>query len=194
MIVMVMEKEVKVFNPAFSVGDVSSVSDGLSYECRIIDTYLDTPDGSGFLEKDVQVRIREVDGVPYLTVKGPNCSDEGYKLKEEYEVLVTDFARDALLEMGRVSLVLEKNRSAFRYNGLELCYDTVFSVSKGYYGRVPFSYMNLWQSMLMTDIFEIEGEYEDEIEIVCRRLGISSEDITDVSNYEYFMGLFPDVF
>lgn len=189
---MAIEKEAKVFNPEFSKeyvfetfgGDISSA------QCyRIVDTYLE-PSGYMYLKSGRQVRIRDIDGDLYLTVKEPCIFGSPYKEKEELEALITEDVKDALLLMNRAVLKIEKNRYVLDHDGIELVYDTVFRFYRPDCNIKHFFKQNMLSAMQMTNIFEAEGDDEDKIAHVLGVLGISGGDLTTVSNYEYFMRLF----
>ena len=187
---MVVEKEIKLVNPKFSLTDVFYRCDCTGMESlRVVDTYMvpNLCDSDGV--DDSLVRIREIDGVPYLTVKGPDISSGVYKKREEFEVPVTPMVKDAICGLGSVALVIEKDRYVFEGGMFEMVYDTIYGVSIP--GRdIALSHdSDRWYDLIQTNIFEVEDITEKGLDWLSICLRFSREDLTTVSNYDYFMGL-----
>ena len=191
---MAIEKEAKVINPGFSrdyLFEAFGASVSSAHCSRIVDTYLE-PYGYINLKSGRQVRIRDIDGDLYLTVKEPCIIGSPYKKKEELEALITENVKEALLLMNRAVLKIEKNRYVLDYDGIELVYDTVFRFYRPDSNTRHFFKQNMLSAMRVTNIFEAEGDDEDKIMYILDVLGIFLDDLTTVSNYEYFMRLYDD--
>lgn len=96
------------------------------HEPRVFETNLrfDLPDGS--LTRAHQVLRLRSDRVARLTYKGPADMDAAVSVRQEIEVTVSDFAatRRLLEALGyRISVMYEKFRTTYRFNGLEVVLD-----------------------------------------------------------------------
>lgn len=187
---MVVEKEIKLVNPKFSLTDVYYSCDCTGMESlKVVDSYIvpNLCDSDGV--EDSLVRIREIDDVPYLTVKGPDISSGVYKKREEFEVPVTPMVKDAIVGLGSVALVIEKDRYVFGCDRFEMIYDTIYGVSIP--GRdIALSHdSDKWYDLIQTNVFEVEDITEKGLDWLSICLDFSKDDLTTVSNYDYFMGL-----
>ncbi|MBW6461597.1 MAG: hypothetical protein K0B07_00940 [DPANN group archaeon] len=159
---MVVEKEIKLVNPKFTVADVYYWCECKDISVlKIVDTYmvskrLEGVISDGNLTDDNLVRIREIDGAPYFTVKGPDMSWSVYKKREEFEVLITPLVKDVICGLGQPALVIVKDRYVLEGGMFEMIYDTVYGVSV--IGKdIALSHdLNGWYNMIQTNIFEVE--------------------------------------
>ena len=191
---MVIEKEIKLINPKFGIKELYHGCHSTKMEClTIVDTYV-VPNGFSGDSKDTNlVRIREVDGEPYLTVKGPDMSSGMYKEREEFEVPVASIVKDAICGLGEVSLVLKKQRYIFDYRGVETFFDTVYGVfTPNKDVGIPQDSPE-WFQKVYTTIFEAEDLSLSDVDNLSIVLDFSKDDLTTVSNYDYFMELISKV-
>ncbi len=180
---MVVEKEIKLVNPKFSLTDVYYSCDCTGMESlKVVDSYIvpNLCDSDGV--EDSLVRIREIDDVPYLTVKGPDISSGVYKKREEFEVPVTPMVKDAIVGLGSVALVIEKDRYVFGCDRFEMIYDTIYGVSIS--GRdIALSHdSDKWYDLIQTNVFEVEDITEKGLDWLSICLDFSKDDLTTVLN------------
>ncbi|NOQ56262.1 MAG: hypothetical protein GQ477_05670 [Nanohaloarchaea archaeon] len=190
---MVVEKEIKLVNPKFSVSDVYYICDCTGMESlKVVDTYM-VPNGSDLWACDKSnsslVRIREIDNEPYLTIKGSDRSSGVYKEWEEFEVPVTPMAKDAIFGLGSVALVIEKQRYVFEGGDMDMIYDAVYGVSIPDKDILLSHDSDKWYNLIQTNIFEVENITDKGLDWLFICLRFSKDDLTTVSNYDYFMEL-----
>jgi len=116
-----------------------------------INLRFDTPEGD--LTRSYQVLRLRKDTVARVTYKGPSRSQEGVRIRQEYEFTVSDFdaAHKLFLALGyKVALVYEKYRTVYKLAGVEITLD-----------EMPYG-----------DFTEIEGPDPGSIREANRQLGL----------------------
>ncbi len=111
----------------------------------------DTPGGE-LTSREQVLRLRQ-DDVAKLTYKGPSSDKGGARLRQEYEITVSDYesARKLLEALGfQVFMLYEKYRTTYRYENVEIVLD-----------EMPYG-----------DFLEIEGPDAEGIAKVGRSLGL----------------------